>query len=98
MIGQTLRYIEEIEQDRLSIIAKDDEDPLKVRARIIIGRDGNAQQRTALRNLNAHLHRIEIFTFDQLLRVGNRVLGVFQEQIKQEKEETAEDDDNDIPF
>ena len=79
MIGQVIRYIEEIERNRDSIRAEDGYDPLKIRARVIIGRDGDIDQQKALQNLNAHLHRIEVFTFDQLLRTGKRVLEVFQE-------------------
>ncbi|VAW78004.1 hypothetical protein MNBD_GAMMA15-807 [hydrothermal vent metagenome] len=90
VMGQIIRYIEEVERDRDSILAKDGSDTLKIRARIIIGRDGDADHQNALRNFNAHLHRIEIYTFDQLLRVGKRVLNIFQEQI-------AQDNDNDEP-
>lgn len=85
VIGQIMGYIEEVERGRDFIIAKDNSDPLKIRARIIIGRDGDQAHQKALRNLNAHLHRIEIFTFDQLVRVGNRVLAIFEEKLKHEK-------------
>ena len=80
-IGQVIRYVEETERDRDSIIAHDDCDPLKIRARIIIGRDGDANQRTALREFNGHLHRIEVLTFDQLLRIADRVLSLFEEKL-----------------
>ncbi len=96
VIGQVIRYIEEVERGRDSILAKDGSDTLKIRARIIIGRDGDTEQQNALRNFNAHLHRIEIYTFDQLLRVGKRVLDIFQEQITQD-DEPLFDEDN-IPF
>jgi hypothetical protein len=76
-LGQVIRYVEEIERDRDSILVKDGLDTLKVRARLIIGRDGNDAMMAALRNLNGHLHRIEIITFDQLLRIADRVLSVF---------------------
>lgn len=78
VIGQVMRYIEEIERSRDSIKSKDGYDTLKIRARIIIGRDGNDTEQAALRNLNAHLHRVEIITFDQLLKIADRVLGVFE--------------------
>src|SRR5690606_20496594 len=58
VIGQVTKYIEEIERNRDSIIAKDESDTLKVRARVIIGRDGQKLEKAALRNLNSHLHRI----------------------------------------
>lgn len=81
VLGQVIRYIEEIERQRDSIVAQDGYDTLKIRARVIIGRDGNNAHQKALHNLNAHLHRIEIITFDQLLRTGKRVLDVFQESM-----------------
>jgi hypothetical protein len=77
VLGQVVRYMEEVERSRDNILVKDGLDTLKVRARVIIGRDGEDGQLQALRNFNAHLHRIEIFTFDQLLRIAGRVLDVF---------------------
>jgi hypothetical protein len=89
-LGQVIRYIEEIDRDRNSIIAKDNLDSLKIRARLIIGRDGTLEMMAALRSLNGHLHRIEILTFDQLLRIADRVLSMFTESLSKE--------DEDIPF
>jgi len=77
VLGQVARYIEEVERNRDSIIAVDGSDPLKIRARIIIGRDGNDHHQKALRNFNAHLHRIEILTYEQLIKIAERVLEVF---------------------
>ncbi|MEW5986488.1 MAG: Shedu anti-phage system protein SduA domain-containing protein [Chloroflexota bacterium] len=81
VLGQVVRYIDEIDRHGEYIRAEDRYDPLKIRARVIIGRDGNEEHQKALRNLNAHLHRIEIITFDQLLKIGQRVLGVFEDAI-----------------
>lgn len=95
VIGQVMRYIEEIERSRDTIISKDKSDPLKIRARIIIGRDGNEEHVKALRNFNHHLHGIEIITFDQLLRIANKVLSVFEKNDNvQEKNEVVDD----LPF
>jgi len=77
VLGQTFKYIEATERNRDSILAHDRDDPLKIRARLIIGRDGDENQRAALRNLNDHLHSIEVITYDQLLRIAKRVLEVF---------------------
>jgi len=85
-LGQVIRYIEEVERNRDHIIAQDQADSLKIRARVIIGRDGDGGQKAALRNLNGHLHRIEILTFDQLLRITKRVLAVFSEALGAEPE------------
>jgi hypothetical protein len=80
VIGQVMRYIAEVERSRDSILGKDRFDTLKIRARVIVGRDGNLPHQEALRNLNAHLHRIEILTFDQLIRIAGRVLSVFDSE------------------
>ncbi len=77
VIGQVTRYIEEVERNRDSILAKDNVDTLKIRARAIVGRDHSPEEQAALRNLNAHLHRIEIITFDQLIRIAERVISIF---------------------
>lgn len=96
-IGQVSRYIDEVDRNRNSIIAVDKVDPSKIRARIIIGRDGTEEQRAALRNFNAHLYRIEIITFDQLLKIAERVLLMFQNERPAESLVDPSYDD-DIPF
>lgn len=96
VLGQVIGYVTEIERSRDQIISKDSQDPLKIRARVIIGRDGSVRQQEALRNLNSHLHRIEVLTFDQMARIASRVIGVFYEAGNQ-VEPDGEDED-DIPF
>lgn len=95
-IGQVIGYMEEIERSRDTIISKDGYDTLKVRARVIVGRDGDPSEQEALRNLNAHLHRIEVLTFDHLRRIAERVVNVFgvKESIISHQSEV----DEDIPF
>ena len=94
VIGQVTRYIEEVERNRDSILITDDVDTLKIRARVIVGRDGSSEHQAALRNFNAHLYRIEIITYDQLIIIAERVLSVFDTQ-----PEIEEDDGfKDIPF
>lgn len=78
VVGQVMNYIEEIVDKRESIIAKDNEDVLKIKAKIIIGRNGNQKEQKALRNYNSHLYNIEILTFDQLLKIGERTLQIFE--------------------
>ena len=80
VIGQVVRYIEEIERQRDSILVSEGFDTLKIRAKIIVGRDNGPEHAKALRNLNSHLHRIEIITYDQLLKVSERILGMFYVQ------------------
>jgi hypothetical protein len=99
VLGQVHRYIEEVERDRDTIIAKDRLDPLKIRARIIIGVDSDAGRQSALRTMNSHLHRVEIITFDQLLRVAKRTLNIFENIIMGGVEEiVVKEMDDDIPF
>lgn len=93
VIGQVTRYIEEVERNRDSIIAKDGFDTLKIRARVIIGRDGSPKHQAALRNFNAHLYRIEILTYDQLVRIAERVLSVFSAN-----DEGSDEEIDDFPF
>jgi hypothetical protein len=95
VVGQVMRYVDEVDRSRDSILAKDGFDALKVRARIIIGTDGSDEHQAALRNLNSHLHRVEILTFDQLLRIAERVVGVFEEPEFGGPDDIRSDD---IPF
>lgn len=90
VLGQVIRYIAEIERNRDSILSKDGCDTLKIRARVIIGRDGDPAHQEALRNLNAHLHRIEVLKFDQLVRIAGRVLSVFENKSTAGESETNE--------
>lgn len=65
----------------------------KIRARIIAGRNGDQKHQAALRNFNAHLHRIEIITYDQLIKIAERVLSMFNVESTQQSNES-----DDIPF
>lgn len=99
VLGQVMRYIEEVERQRDSILVKDEADTLKIRARVILGRNGSAEQQAALRNLNAHLHRIEVITFDQLVRIAERVLSIFEAGGHERGAERSQGElDDDIPF
>ncbi|MFH1633122.1 MAG: Shedu anti-phage system protein SduA domain-containing protein [Chloroflexota bacterium] len=97
-IGQVMRYIEEVERNRDSIVARDGYDPLKIRARIILGRDHDEMHQKALHNLNAHLIQIEIVTFDQLVKIGERVLGVFKDTLESYGNEDEDIIDDDYPY
>lgn len=82
VVGQVQKYIEKLDNDRNAILANDREDTCKIRAKVIIGRDGDIHQRQALRRFNGHLHRIEVLTFDQLLKIAENVLNYLQSVIK----------------
>tara|TARA_R110002072_G_scaffold295382_3_gene466306 strand:+ start:1392 stop:2543 length:1152 start_codon:yes stop_codon:yes gene_type:complete len=94
VIGQVAHYIEEVERNRDHIIVHDGDDPMKIRARAIVGRDGDADHQAALRKFNSHLFQIEIITYDQLLRIAKRVLDMFGGEPIQ----MTEQEDGDIPF
>ena len=97
VVGQVMKYIEEVERNRDKILVKDEVDTLKIRARVIVGRDGKTKgERAALRNFNSHLYRIEIITFDQLLRIVERVLSMFRDV--KPTDESLDDFDPDISF
>lgn len=98
VLGQVMRYISEIERSRDSILSKDECDTLKIRARIIVGLDGIPVQQETLRNLNAHLHRIEVITFNQLIRIAGRVLSVFEGESFTDNTCTKSPVKDDIPF
>lgn len=83
VLGQVMHYLELIDASSYEIKARDGENVQKIRAKIIIGSDGDAKQAAAqtaaLRRFNGHLHRIEVLTFDQLVRIAHRVVGYLQE-------------------
>jgi hypothetical protein len=87
VVGQVINYIEQLDAERESLLRRNGLDTNKIRAKIIIGRNGDDSQLQALRNFNGHLHRIEIVTFDQLLNIGRRVLGHLESVITQEHTE-----------
>lgn len=93
VFGQVQNYLEQVDADRFAINRRDGEDPLKIRAKIIIGRDGDDSQKFALRRLNGHLHRIEVITFDQLLNMAKRVVDYLESAIRPEQENY-----DDLPF
>jgi hypothetical protein len=91
VIGQVQNYIDLIDVAAYELKYRDNLDSSKIRAKIIIGRDGDEEQQKAIRRFNGHLHRIEVLTFDQLSRVAARVLDYLQALIPMFP-------DDDIPF
>ncbi len=73
-MGQVRNYLDLIDASRDDIYRRDNEDPFKVRAKLIIGRDGDAAQQTALRSFNGYGSRVEVITFDQLVGIAKRTL------------------------
>lgn len=98
VVGQVIKYIEKLDANRQMLFMENGLDTNKIRVKVIIGRDGDETQRAALRNLNGHLHRVEVITFDQLLRVGERVLGHLQSIIEAPTSQPTDFSLGDIPF
>jgi hypothetical protein len=78
VIAQVQNYLERLDRDRNGILANDGVDVTKIRAKVIIGSEGDADQQAALRRLNGHHHRIQIITFDGLLAIARRVLAYLE--------------------
>lgn len=74
VIAQVQNYLADLDGTRDLVLRKFEIDAYKATARIVIGRDGDEAQMEALKRTNAHLHRIEIITFDGLVRIARRVL------------------------
>lgn len=78
VIGQTMKYLDTLETNQILLRDRYKVDAHKIRAKIIIGRDNGEEQLKALRDLNSHLYRIEIITFDQLRKIAERVIKVLE--------------------
>ena len=105
-IGQVESYLARLEAEQHRILVKNKLKVEKVRGKIVIGRDGNEEQMEALRRTNASLNNIQIITFDQLIRIGERILDIMAEENPlipksgkvQEPHSPKIRDMNDIPF
>ena len=103
-VNQAAHYISVIERQRDHFIAKYHIDIYKVRAKVLIGHiDGEnpdeEAQRLALRMYNSHLHRIEVISFDGVVRICDQVIQANQEESKHAAAPSTEDEkDMDISF
>ena len=75
-IDQTQHYLEILDRNRNNIFAEDGLVVDKVRAKVLIGRDGDADQQAALRRKNAQENRVDVITYDQLIAIAERVLAI----------------------
>jgi hypothetical protein len=78
-VNQAAGYISEIERQRDHFIARYNVDLYKVRAKVLIGTISDdevdvADKRLALRMYNAHLHQIEVITFDGIVRICDQII------------------------
>ncbi len=97
VVGQVMKYLDEIDASRDNIERRDNVRINKIRARIIIGLDHDQTQVDALRLFNSHLHRIEIMTFDQLLATAKRVRDNLAEELRP-IEHSVEGRLTDVPY
>lgn len=78
-VNQAASYISEIDRQRDHFIARYHTDLYKVRAKVLIGtiaddEDAVESKRLALRMYNAHLHHIEVITFDGVVRMCDQII------------------------
>jgi hypothetical protein len=90
-IGQVVNYIHEIELHQLELKQKIERAypeiaseifTIKPRAYILMGnsKDWTASQKEALRKLNYSLHGIEVLTYADLLKRGNKIIQMYSEK------------------
>lgn len=85
-VNQTAHYISRIEKQRDTILIDFELDLYKLQAFVVIGyinddEEGEQDKRAALRMYNSHLHRIKVITFDELVRIGEEVIGANEGEI-----------------
>lgn len=80
VVAQVMSYLDGVDGDRDRILARDKERVNKIVARVVIGRDHD--QGDVLRRFNGHLARIEVLTYDQLLKIGRRVAAHVEQVVK----------------
>ena len=78
-VNQAAHYIAEIERSRSTLFQRYKVDLYKLKAKILIGlidenEEDVAAKREALRMYNSHLHRIEVVTYDHLVRIAENVI------------------------
>lgn len=94
-LGQVMGYIDELDAQRDTIWRRHKILVHKVRAKIIIGRDGDESQAEALRRFNSHPNRIEVITFDQLIRISHNVASHLQSVVEDTHHRGSDDG---LPF
>lgn len=75
-LQQLRSYLSRLEAERDRLKANEGIDFRQVRGKLIVGRDGSDGELEALRLLNADSQKIEVMSFDGLLRLGQRILEI----------------------
>jgi hypothetical protein len=81
-VGQCAKYLRTVEDNRRELEMEEGLPFLKPRARIVMGRSNQwaPQHHDALRALNAALHFIEIWTYDYVLAMAQRLVDCYERQ------------------
>lgn len=74
--SQVLNYLASLEKHRNDILVKNKIDVTRVRGKLIVGRDGNEAKQEARRLHNGNSHLVEVISFDELIRIGQRILAI----------------------
>lgn len=80
-VAQAEEYLDLLDRESDRIWRQKEVRSDKVRATVVIGRDGDKNQQDALRRYNSNRPRVEVVTFDQLMRIGQRILHIFDSEI-----------------
>jgi len=80
-VSQVENYINEIEASRDGILRRDGLDMLKPRGTVVIGADLNSDEREGLRVYNSFLNRIDVVTYSELARKGERLVEAYQTKL-----------------
>jgi hypothetical protein len=80
VMSQARKYLDMLAGDQYRIELQNKLKVDKVRAKVVIGRDGDEAQIKALRTLNADSNKLEVITFDQLIRIAQRILDIMADE------------------
>lgn len=94
-VAQAENYLDLLDRESDRIWARYKIRADKVRAKLVIGRDHDDDQRDSLRRFNANHNKVEVFTFDQMLKVGQRILDILASENQHISKATSADE---IPF
>lgn len=80
-VSQVQHYIKEIEASHSEILRRDGLDVLKPRGTVVIGADLDPDEREGLRVYNSFLTRIDVVTYSELARKGDRLIQAYQTKL-----------------
>lgn len=79
-IAQVQDYIHTIERKEAQIKLDEDIHAIKPRGIIVVGNEINGDKRDSLRIFNSHLNRIQIYTFNDVVKMGSRLVDRYDEE------------------